>query len=123
MNLSLLFRGADWKQRQSALHFLKELRDGFRIRRFDDPLLGDDRGDEFRGGDVEGGIDDVDLIGGDLRAAHVRDLPVVALLDGDAATVGHLRVDRGDGQADGGSAGREVATVQDVLTSRCGIEL
>ena len=54
----------------------------------DDALLGDDAGDQLGRGDVEGGVVDVDAVGGGLAAEAVGDLARVALLDRDGRAVG-----------------------------------
>ena len=58
-------------------------------------MLGDDAGDELSGRDVEGGIEDIDALGGDAAAADVRDLARATLFDRDATAVGTLEIDRG----------------------------
>src|SRR5262249_1910864 len=64
------------------------------VGRADDALLGDDAGDELGGGDVEGGVVDVDAVGGRLAAEAVGDLARVALLDGDGRAIGDRQVER-----------------------------
>ncbi len=50
----------------------------------DDAVLGDEGGDEARRCDVEGGVVDVDSLGGGGAAEAVGDLAGVSLFDGDA---------------------------------------
>ena len=57
--------------------------DGFGEGRAQDAALGDDGGDVFRRGDVEGGVLDADAVGRDLDAVDVGDLAGGALFDGD----------------------------------------
>src|SRR6516225_9499291 len=59
----------------------ERLTDRLAIDRPDDALLGDDAGDQLGGGDVEGGVIDVDALGGGLTAEAVGDLARVALFD------------------------------------------
>ena len=63
-------------------------------------LLGDDPGDQARGGDVERGVPDADAVSGDARAPDVRDLLCGPILDDDVVPVLRARVQRGHGRGD-----------------------
>ena len=55
-------------------------------------LLGDDPGDERRGGDVEGRVPDVDAVRRDALPEHVRDLRRGPVFDDDVGTLARGRV-------------------------------
>ncbi len=66
----------------------------------DEALFGDDGGDEGVGGDVEGGVVDVDMGGGDGLAGEVGDFVGEALFDGDVLAGGQVEVEGGGGSGD-----------------------
>ena len=59
----------------------------------DDAMLTNDAFDQLGGRDVEGGVIDLDAVGGGLAAEAVGDFGRVAVFDGDAATVGQFEVE------------------------------
>ena len=66
-----------------------------RKRRLGHAALGDDGGDVAGGGDVEGRVLHLHVLGGDAGGAHVRDLARRALLDGNLGAVGRLQINGG----------------------------
>ena len=70
------------------------------VRRPDDAALGDDAGDQRVRRHVERGIPDVRAVGRELRAADVRHLARVALLDRNLRAVRRRQIDRRERRGD-----------------------
>src|SRR4051812_8774182 len=72
---------------------IADFAEGDFVGRFDHAMFRDDRGDQFRGRDVERGVVDIASMGRGGAPQALGDLAAVALLDGDLPAGGEREID------------------------------